>query len=154
MSFTSQLNVDSVMLDRSRTLLRQQSRRMAAGLVLLAVCISAVCGCKAQPSVAPAWQFKLDLEPSPPKVGPAQVSVAVSDAQGKPIEGATVRVEGNMNHAGMKPSFADLSEKEPGKYVGTLDLTMGGDWFLLVTAADRSGTKTEHKFDVPGVQAK
>lgn len=123
-------------------------------LVLLAACFSVVCGCKAQQPVAPDWEFSVALEPSPPKVGPAQVSITLSDAQGKPIEGATVRVEGNMNHAGMKPSFADLSEKEPGKYVGTLDFTMGGDWFLLVTATDRSGTKAEHKFDVPGVQAK
>lgn len=148
------MNVDSVMLDRIRTNARPRSRCFATGLVLLAVCISAVCGCKAQQPTAPDWKFNVAVEPSPPKVGAAQVSITLSDTQGKPIEGATVRVEGNMNHAGMKPSFADLTEKEPGQYVGTLDLTMGGDWFLLVTATDQSGTKAEHKFDVLGVQAK
>jgi hypothetical protein len=64
-----------------------------------------------------------------------------------------VRVEGNMNHAGMRPSFADLHETEPGRYTGTLRFTMGGDWFLLVQATLPDGNQVEQKIDVPGVRS-
>jgi hypothetical protein len=96
----------------------------------------------------------LSLDPSPPVVGENKVSLKLADADGKSLAGATVKLEGNMNHAGMKPSFADLKETSPGTYAGTLDFTMGGDWFVLVTGQTADGKRIEHKIDVKGVQAK
>lgn len=95
----------------------------------------------------------LTLDPSPPVVGTANVSLRLAATDGRPIEGAKVRLEGNMNHAGMKPTFSDLEEVAPGNYDGTLELTMGGDWFLLVTATTPDGKRLERKIDVPGVTA-
>ena len=94
------------------------------------------------------------LDPSPPVVGDNHLSLTLADATGAPLKGAEVKVEGNMNHAGMTPSFADLKEVEPGKYAGTLKFTMGGDWFLLVSAKTSDGKAVERKFDVPGVKSK
>ena len=96
----------------------------------------------------------LSIDPTPPVVGDAELSVLLTQSDGAKIEGATVRAEGNMNHAGMKPSFADLSETEPGLYSGTLDFTMGGDWFVLVTGTTSDGESFERKVDVRGVRAR
>jgi hypothetical protein len=96
----------------------------------------------------------LALDPSPPEVGEANVSLTLSTAGGQPIEGATVRLEGNMNHAGMKPTFADLNESDPGNYTGTLRFTMGGDWFIVVTASTPDGRRLEKTIDVRGVRPK
>lgn len=98
-------------------------------------------------------QVDLVTEPSPPKVGPTELSLWLASAEGQPLENAAVRVEGNMNHAGMKPSFAEMTEGEPGAYSGTLDLTMAGDWFLLVNVTTVDGETIEHKIDLPGVKA-
>jgi hypothetical protein len=111
-------------------------------------------GCRPSASDVPGAEADLTLQPDPPTVGDNQVILALTDEAGAPIENADVRLEGNMNHAGMKPSFADLQEVEPGRYAGTLDFTMGGDWFILVTAKLPDGRTLDRKIDVPGVEAK
>ena len=122
----------------------------------LALCLAAVMcgGCGPAVESASNVEVALTLEPSPPVVGDAEVDLKLMDASGAPLKGAKVRVEGNMNHAGMKPSFADLEEVEPGRYTGTLDFTMGGDWFLLVTANTADGKRVERKIAVKGVTAR
>ncbi len=111
-----------------------------------------VAGCGSPATETSDVQVEVTMKPSPPVVGNSSLSLRLADAQGKPIEGADVRVEGNMNHAGMKPSFAEMREIEPGEYTGMLDFTMGGDWFLLITATTTDGNLLERKIDVPGVQ--
>ena len=129
--------------------------RPLGSAVWLACCAAVICGgCGPSEQEAPGVQVDLTLEPSPPVVGDADIALKLTDASGAPVEGADVRVEGNMNHAGMKPSFADLKEVEPGRYTGTLDFTMGGDWFLLVTAKTPDGKRVERKIDVEGVKAR
>lgn len=114
--------------------------------------IALACGCQpAAPQVARAT-VELQIEPDPPRVGDAAVALLLTDPAGQPLEGGTLKVEGNMNHAGMKPVFADLTETEPGRYEGTLDLTMAGDWFLLVTGKLSDGRQVNEKVDLPGVE--
>lgn len=110
-------------------------------------------GCRNAATEAPDVRMNLTFDPSPPVVGDAEFSLQLTDADGSLVQGADVRVEGNMNHAGMKPSFADLEETEPGRYTGTLRFTMGGDWFLLVQAEMPDGETVELRRDVPGVKA-
>ncbi len=129
------------------------SRSVAATLVILAILLPWG-GCRRDGSDAPQARFEMEILPSPPTVGDAQVNLRLTQPDGKPIEGAQLHVEGNMNHAGMKPVLADLKESEPGRYRGTLEFTMGGDWFLLVTAKMQDGRRLEHKIDVPGVKAR
>lgn len=111
-------------------------------------------GCAPATSSAPDVEVQLVLEPSTPQVGPAAASVTLVDGDGEPITDAEVMLEGNMNHAGMKPSFALLAQTEPGRYSGELEFTMGGDWFILVTAKTAGGAAIERKIDVPGVKTR
>lgn len=99
-----------------------------------------------------ATQVELAFKPSPPVIGQTRVTAKLATRDGKPIAGAKVRLEGNMNHAGMKPSFADMKESGPGVYEGDLEFTMGGDWFILVDATTADGKKIERKIDVRGVK--
>ena len=54
----------------------------------------------------------------------------------------------------MKPVFADAREVEPGKYEAALELTMGGDWFVVVNGTLADGRKLKRKVDVPGVKSR
>lgn len=122
-------------------------------LLGLAVALSC-CGCGgSQPPAKPTMQVSLVTSPSPPTVGETEVVVVLAEPSGEPVAGAQVKLEGNMNHAGMTPSFAELSEAAPGKYTGTLNLTMGGDWFVLVDVETPDGTSVQQKIDLPGVKA-
>jgi hypothetical protein len=82
------------------------------------------------------------------------VTLTLTDAAGRPVTGASIRVEGNMNHAGMKPVFADAHEGEAGRYTASLEFSMGGDWFLLVTGTLADGRKLERQIEVRGVGAR
>ena len=95
----------------------------------------------------------LAVEPEPARIGPATITITLSDARGQPISGATVELEGNMNHAGMVPVSAQASEVTGGQYQADLEFTMGGDWFILVRAELPDGRSLERKVDVPAVDA-
>lgn len=131
------------------------SYRNCRRLAWLSACVVLLfaAGCNSDAASESDLNFELTFEPSPPKVGEANVTLKVTDSSGAPVEGADIELEGNMNHAGMVPSPADLEESEPGQYDGTMDFTMGGDWFVLITGKTSDGGSIEHKIDVPGVEA-
>lgn len=122
---------------------------IAFGSMIVSIALG---GCASRTEETSDVRVEVTMDPSPPMVGETDLTLRLTDAGGKAIEGAEIRVEGNMNHAGMKPSFAEMTEVEPGRYAGTLDFTMGGDWFLLVTATTPAGEVVERKVDVPGVR--
>lgn len=94
-----------------------------------------------------------EIEPRPPRVGTARVTLRVADAAGRPLGGARVRLEANMSHAGMRPVFAEARETEPGRYQTELEFTMAGDWVVLVRLALPDGREIERQFDVKGVES-
>lgn len=100
-------------------------------------------------------EINLDLAvaPNPPAVGPAMLTLDLSDANNQPITGAAIDLEGNMSHAGMTPVFAEATEVEPGRYEAPLEFTMGGDWFIVVLATLPDGRQLERQIDLPGVEA-
>ena len=75
----------------------------------------------------------------------------VADASRKPLTGARIKLEGNMSHAGMSPVFVDALEVAPGEYRATIDLSMAGDWIILVHLTLLNGTKFERQFEIKGV---
>jgi hypothetical protein len=75
----------------------------------------------------------------------------VTDASGKPLSGAHINIEGNMSHAGMAPVFADAGAVEPGRYRANMELTMAGDWVVLVHLTLPEGAKVERQFEIKGV---
>ena len=125
--------------------------RLSVPIALL-LALSLIVGCQ-QKADEPDVKVDLHVEPSPPAVGKAQVTVDLHDADGKPIDGATVRLEGNMAHAGMKPVFADATQQKPGVYRAVLEFTMAGDWFVVVSGKLPDGKPFSKKIDVKGVKA-
>jgi hypothetical protein len=95
---------------------------------------------------------KVAVNPNPPSVGEATVTLTLTDAQGRPISDARVELEGNMTHAGMAPTTSEPAEIAPGRYQAPLEFGMAGDWFILVRATLPDGRKLEHQVDVPGVR--
>jgi hypothetical protein len=93
------------------------------------------------------------VNPNPPEVGQAMVTLTLSEASGQPIIGAKVELEGNMTHAGMAPTLAQPDEVSPGHYEAPLEFTMAGDWFILVRATLPDGRKLERQVNVPGVKS-
>jgi hypothetical protein len=107
--------------------------------------------CVQEAETAGDVSLELFIDPSPPRVGPAKIEVKLSDAAKAPVRATSVRIEGNMNHAGMVPEIAQASEVEPGRYAATIELTMGGDWFVIVDAALADGRKLQRTVQVPSV---
>jgi hypothetical protein len=70
-----------------------------------------------------------EIEPQPPVIGPATVTVSLADGEGHSLSHAGVRVEGDM--------FA-----------------MAGDWVLLLHVKLAGGETVEREIDVKGVRAK
>ena len=122
-------------------------------LTVLLACAGGLAACGGVEDAQAAARVEVQVDPSPPRMGPSSLNIRLTDESGQPVTGAVVRVEGNMNHAGMKPVFTDLTESEPGRYAGTLEFTMGGDWFLLINARLPDGTTISHKEDIHGVKA-
>ena len=130
--------------------------RIVPGRVVLGLVACLIyAGCQqADPVPAPsdialAWT----VTPDPPVAGPARVSITLTDSKtGEPVREAEVRLEGNMSHAGMKPVFGTAREVEPGRYEATIELTMGGDWFLLVEADLPDGRALDRQVELPGVR--
>jgi hypothetical protein len=120
-------------------------------LLLVAVAIAAS-GCRPP---APAGDVTLSwmLEPTPPAVGPARLTLQISDAGGGPARGAVLRVEGHMTHPGMAPTLSTAVERGDGVYEADLEFTMRGDWILLVSGPLPDGAAIQHRIDVPGVGA-
>lgn len=110
-------------------------------------------GCRGETAEQSDIAVRLMVTPEPPQVGPTTVIVTLTGTDGKPVTGATVKLEGNMSHAGMKPVFADATEVTAGRYEATLEFTMGGDWFIIVRATLPDGRSLEQQVDVPGVKA-
>ncbi len=94
-------------------------------------------------------QISLVVEPDPAAVGETTLVITLTDVDGRPIDGATVRVHGNMDHEGMIPVEGESADSEAGVYRVPFAWTMGGGWILDVTATlpDDGGIVVE-RFDL------
>lgn len=96
----------------------------------------------------------MSVRPDPPVVGVVVVDLKLRNAAGLPVHDATVKVEGDMTHPGMVPSFADAREVAPGTYRADLDLTMAGDWIVLVDARLADGQTVQRTLSLPTVRGR
>ena len=123
-------------------------------LAFVLTCGGSLMGCRKSPLGARETTLSVDFEisPQPPRAGPATITLRISGSDGKPMSGVSVRLEGNMTHAGMAPSFGTAEEISPGRYRAPFDFSMGGDWIILVHLTLPNREKLERQFDVKGVQ--
>lgn len=91
------------------------------------------------------------VEPQPPRVGQVEIWLHLKDASQKAIMGAEIKLEGNMSHAGMSPVLVDTQEVAPGEYHANIELSMAGDWIMLVHLTLPDGVKVERQFEIKGV---
>lgn len=123
---------------------------MAVAIALFLTSVVTACDKPAKSS--PIVTIEHQITPEPVRVGLATLTLKLADAGRQPITGANITVEGNMSHAGMAPVFAQAKETEQGRYRATLDLTMAGDWTILIHATLAGGQKLERQLDVKGVR--
>ena len=121
-------------------------------LALLAALVLSACGPRGE-QTGGLDVTVVSVSPDPATVGDAVITLEIHDADGNPVEGATIEVEGTMTHAGMKPVIVETESLGEGKYA-TQDFkfTMGGDWVLIVRATLADGSTAAQQVDLKGVQ--
>lgn len=125
------------------------------GLILLFIvlCIGTMlAGCREAAEAQPDLLIAHEIAPRPPEVGPATVTLKVTDNAGRDVTGAKIKIEGNMSHAGMAPVFAEAGEVAPGRYRAHLEFTMSGDWVLLIELTLPDGRRLQRQIEVEGVR--
>lgn len=97
---------------------------------------------------SPVVALQYDVSPKPPRVGVVTIDVRVLLEGAKWLNGARVELEGNMSHSGMSPVISETKEVEPGKYRGTLEFTMAGDWIILVHITLPGGQRVQQQLEL------
>jgi hypothetical protein len=110
-------------------------------------------GCRKPAGAPDGISIKTSITPRPVRSGTETISIQLTSASQQPIAGAHVQVEGDMDHPGMAPVFADAVESSPGNYKAPLNFTMGGDWVVLFHITLSDGRKVEQQMDVKGVES-
>lgn len=124
------------------------NRKKVVFLLFFAAWLLAACGGRAsqQPDRS---TITIDLDATSTDVGPTTLQIRVREAGGAAVEGATLDVRGDMNHAGMVPVLAEgITENEAGVYSVPFEWTMGGVWIVTVTATLPDGETTAQQFNV------
>lgn len=118
-------------------------------VTMLIITLLALVGCRQQPAESGSADLQIELliEPDPPQVGEATITIIVLDAAGEPADVQTINVRGDMSHAGMTPVIRDVDEGDDGRYSVPFEWTMGGDWFVDVTVTLTSGETGQQRFD-------
>ncbi len=110
-------------------------------------------GCRKPAAPSSDLKIEASITPQPVRTGTETISFRLLNAANSPVTGAHVQLEGDMNHPGMAPVFADAVEVMPGDYKAAMNFTMGGDWTILFHIALRDGPKVERQMDVRGVES-
>ncbi len=97
-----------------------------------------------------AVEIGIATQPATPRVGDNRMIIEITDAAGIPLS-APVAAVAEMPAMGQMPAMrapADLVETAPGRYEGSMNLSMRGEWPLTVTVQDpASGTERRLRFD-------
>jgi len=121
-------------------------------VLLMLANIQAV-GCAKTTGIPADVDFRYESDLNYPRVGPNIFTVTLTSKAGERLAGAHVSLEGDMSHAGMSPVVGDAREIERGRYQGTLDLNMRGDWTVLFHIRLASGVAFDRQVDIRNIQA-
>ena len=119
---------------------------LASMAVLLAACGSAET--PTSNSSKPV-NIKVESNPNPAMMGDIELILSITDANGEPLEGATVDVSADhTGHSGMNMSGV-ATEQDAGKYAINANFSMSGTWLVTVyVRKDEIDYKEELEFQV------
>ncbi len=122
--------------------------RIVLSLFVLILFLAA-CSQQDTPPPTPAdVELSLRAEPDRLAVGETTLIVSLKKADGTPIDGAALRIHGDMDHEGMAPVIREVSESVGGEYHVPFEWTMGGGWIVTVTAQlPNNGGEISQTFD-------
>jgi hypothetical protein len=139
-----------------KALAQSDARVTSHGLnrfIVLGAALLLLVGCRAATDSPDQITIESSVTPQPAHVGLVTIDFKLKDGEQRPITGAHAAVEANMTHPGMTPVFADAKEIAPGTYSCRIDLSMAGDWIILVHLALSDGKKVERTFEIRGVRS-
>jgi hypothetical protein len=123
----------------------------SVGLFLFAS--SQLIGCGKSSDVSADVDFACEIEPRPAHLGRNTFTVTLNGRNHQALAGAHVSLEGDMSHAGMRPVLGEAKEISAGRYQGTLDLPMPGDWTVLFQITLPNGQTFEREMKIQNLQA-
>ena len=98
-------------------------------------------------ATAGGWTIAASVEPDPPQQKGNRVRVALSDAPGKPVDGAKVAITYDMPAMGSMPEMKSSFDAKPagaGAYEAGFDLPMAGSWTIIANASAGATSATAH----------
>ncbi len=115
-----------------------------AVIVLLAGCISAYAKDYEISKKAGDFSVQVNIDKNPPVTGINKIAVAIKDAAGKTVTNATVSINYGMpampGMGAMNYKAATALKGE--SYLGTLNFSMAGPWFINIKIAQGDQTQT------------
>jgi hypothetical protein len=120
---------------------------------LLLVLDAYTSGCSKSSDVSRDVDFACETEPKAPHLGRNTFTVTLNGPNRRALAGANVSLEGDMSHPGMRPVFGEAKEINPGRYQGTLDLPMPGDWTVLFHITLPNGQTFDREMKIQNLQA-
>ena len=97
------------------------------------------------------FRVAVTVDPDVPIIGDNDVMLVITDAEGRPVEGAEVSITATMRAMGAMPemrALANMSETSAGRYQGTISLPMDGSWPLSVTIEKAGVGRADLVFDM------
>lgn len=126
--------------------LKVRDSRFALVMLLMVFLLT---GCRQSAQQTDSAELTITLDTSAAfAVGKTELTITVKDAQGNPVDNATIEVTGDMSHAGMKPELGSVQKGAQGQYKVPFTWSMGGDWVLTVKVTLPDGRTTAKRFDV------
>lgn len=126
------------------------SLRLLVAVALLATTVA----CSRPVAEDDGVRIEMRVTPQPPAMGTARIELQLRDHQGQPLPASAVELEATMTHPGMTPSFAIArTEGQPTeqRWLADVELTMSGDWVVIVDARLTDGRTIERTLPLPGV---
>jgi hypothetical protein len=106
-------------------MVRDRLTKVAVSLLLLHAS-SLASSCSKSSGTLNDVGFSCESDPTPSRVGLNTFTVTLTAGGGERLTGAHISLEGDMTHAGMSPVVSEAKEIAPGRYQGTLDITLPG----------------------------
>lgn len=106
------------------------------------------CGPQAKATTT-STDFNLTVrtEPETLAVGETTLILSLTTSTGTAVDGANLKIHGDMDHQGMAPIDFEVHDSSNGEYHVPFEWTMGGGWIVQITARMQDGNEISKKFE-------